>query len=111
MQISAPIAATPCTSFTCGDFHIARPTSSMPARINSAVCERSPHSSCSWTAARTPGMRSIGPCAAVPDRVDTNAASAAISNSVFAAGLIHFGRPSSEITRKAAPMTVRTIVK
>ena len=83
----------------------------MTPRISSAVCVRSPHSSCSWTAARTPGMRSIGPCAAVPDCFDTTADSAASSSSVVAAGLANAGLPSSDTTRNAAPIIARTIVK
>src|SRR5882724_2231107 len=63
------------------------------------------------TACRTPGMRSTGPCASVPECTAKNAAAAPRSKQVAAAGPVKGARPLREIHRKITPRMRSAIAK
>src|ERR1700694_279036 len=75
------------------------------------LCVHCPASSCSTTASRAPGMRSTGPCASVPERTASTAASVPSSNKVAAAGPVKAARPVREIQRKMTPTMSSTMAK
>src|SRR6476620_4224764 len=74
---------------------------------------RSPHSSCSVTTARKPGMASTGPCAASPVKAAATAAIIPSARSVNAIGPINAMRSlvRSDMARNATPTNSKAIAK
>src|SRR5256885_11108549 len=66
---------------------------------------------CSITAARAPGTRSTGPCAAVPDCTASTAAPVPTSSSTRAAGPANGTRPVRETQRNNTPTNSRAMTK
>ena len=73
----------------------------------------SPASSWLWTAARAPGTRSTGPCAAVPESAAITPAIAAIVISAVAIGLVkrNAGIGSSDTSRAPTPTNASAMTK
>src|SRR5947207_4306532 len=94
-----------------------RLTAGTSAAISSAATTRkmlrvrSPHSSCSITAARAPGTRSTGPGAAGPDRTGSTAAPVPRSSRTRAAGPVNGARPVRETARNNTPTKSRAMTK
>jgi len=72
---------------------------------------RSPHSWWSITAARAPGTRSTGPCAAVPDCTASTAATVPTRSRTAAAGPVNAALPVRETQRSTTPMKSKAITK